>query len=133
MHRSGKRCPVRTRPVPIGTVGRVFWMGESTFGVGRYAKVTERIGIKDEAGETHWTASSNVEVMELPPVDERPETEQPTKGKRIRHGDKIGLVFWYGRDRSGMAFRVGYNEVVGKRVSKEATWADAKEVEVLAA
>ena len=121
------------RKVPIGTVGRVIWIGESTFGKGRYAKTTVRIGIKDAADTVHWTAADNVEVIELAPVDVRPAAEQPTKGRKVRHGNTIGIVFWYGRGRDGVSFRVGYNALEGRKVSKEATWADAKEVEVMAA
>lgn len=121
------------RKVPIGTVGRVIWIGESTFGKGRFAKTTVRIGIKDAADVVHWTAADNVEVIELAPVDVRPVAEQPTKGRKVKHGETIGIVFWYGRGRDGVSFRVGYNRVDGRKVSKEATWADAKEVEVMAA
>jgi hypothetical protein len=47
---------VRGRKVPIGTTGTVFWMGADAWD-------KPRIGIHDEAGETFWTATSNVEVM----------------------------------------------------------------------
>lgn len=48
---------VKGRKVPKGTVGVVFWMGESGYG-------KTRLGIRDAAGETHWVPDAgNVEVM----------------------------------------------------------------------
>ena len=113
------------RKVPIGTTGRIFWIGDGTYG--------ERVGIKDDKGETHWTASSNIEVIEDVPADTTPATDRPDKGRRIRHDGKEGVVFWYGRGRDGLSFRVGYNPVQGRKTSKEAVWVDAKDVEVIAA
>lgn len=121
------------RKVPVGTTGRIIWVGEQTFGKGYFAKTTLRVGVKDDAGEVHWTAADNVEVLEDVPADTRPEAEKPVKGRKVKHGDTIGVVFWYGRGRDGASFRVGYNALEGRRVSKEAVWADASEVEVLAA
>lgn len=46
---------VRGRKVPIGTKGYVIWYGEGNWG--------PRVGIKDAAGEVHWTAASNVAVI----------------------------------------------------------------------
>lgn len=46
---------VKGRKVAKGTTGVVFWVGEDAWG-------KARIGFKDEAGETFWTAASNVEV-----------------------------------------------------------------------
>lgn len=40
------------RKVPKGTTGTVIWIGEGQWG--------PRVGIKDAAGETHWTALDNV-------------------------------------------------------------------------
>lgn len=45
---------VRGRKVPRGTEGRVFWVGDSPYGV--------RVGINTPSGETVWTAAGNVEV-----------------------------------------------------------------------
>lgn len=47
---------VRGRKIPVGTTGVCVWIGDSTYGT--------RCGIKDEAGQVHWTAVSNVEVVE---------------------------------------------------------------------
>lgn len=47
---------VRGRKVPQGTVGACIWVGE-----GRWGK---RVGIKDESGAVHWTAITNVEVVQ---------------------------------------------------------------------
>lgn len=46
---------VKGRKVPIGTTGKVFWVGETQWG--------RRIGFKDSKGETHWTAIGNVIVI----------------------------------------------------------------------
>lgn len=47
---------VKGRKVPIGTVGRCIWRGESAYG--------PRVGIKVEGvAEPYWTAASNVEVV----------------------------------------------------------------------
>jgi len=55
----GKRVRVvRGRKVARGTEGVVIWRGQSNYG-------GYRIGIKDAAGEVHWTAESNVEVAEF--------------------------------------------------------------------
>lgn len=47
---------VRGRKVPKGTTGVVTWTG-----VDAYDK--PRIGFRDAAGTTHWTATSNVEAV----------------------------------------------------------------------
>ena len=46
---------VKGRKVPKGTTGEVFWIGEGDFGF--------RAGLKDAAGTVHWTANSNLEVV----------------------------------------------------------------------
>jgi hypothetical protein len=54
-----KDCRVRVvkgRKVPRGTEGRVFWIGTDGFD-------KPKIGFKDDAGATHWTAASNVEII----------------------------------------------------------------------
>lgn len=52
---------VRGKKVPIGTTGFVIWFGEGNWG--------ERVGIKDQSGQVHWTAASNVRVIQ-PAEDE---------------------------------------------------------------
>lgn len=44
------------RDAPAGVTGEVFWVGASKFGPGN------RIGLKDENGETYWAAEENVRV-----------------------------------------------------------------------
>lgn len=46
---------VKGRKVPLGTVGKVFWVGDGKHG--------ERVGFKDGDGETHWTSLSNVVLL----------------------------------------------------------------------
>lgn len=48
---------VKGRKVPCGIEAEVFWVGSCKF------SGKSRLGIKDNAGETHWTAASNVEVV----------------------------------------------------------------------
>ena len=47
---------VRGRKVPKGTTGIVFWIGTDSFD-------KPKIGFRDDAGTTHWTAASNVEAL----------------------------------------------------------------------
>lgn len=46
---------VRGRKVPVGTTGRVFWIGNNGWG--------ESVGIETAAGTRHFTALKNVEVV----------------------------------------------------------------------
>jgi hypothetical protein len=69
---------VRGRKVAKGTKGIVIWVGEgASFGGGfsgsrwgtRYPRPrpgAARIGVKDAAGEVHWTAATNVDVVARP-------------------------------------------------------------------
>lgn len=54
---------VRGRKVPKGTEGKVFWRGNSGWG--------DSVGFKTDAGEKHFTAERNVEVLdvELPALE----------------------------------------------------------------
>jgi len=45
---------VKGRKVPVGTTGRIFWLGATKFG--------PRVGIETANGERHFTARGNVEV-----------------------------------------------------------------------
>lgn len=57
----GKRVRVvRGRKVPVGTEGEVFWTGAD-----RYNRHETRVGLRDDAGTTHWTSASNLEVVGL--------------------------------------------------------------------
>jgi len=47
---------VKGRKVPVGTVGECFWTGNGNWG--------PRVGLRDAEGNTHWTALSNVEVVQ---------------------------------------------------------------------
>lgn len=133
--RKGKSVVVmKGRKVPHGLRGIVFWEGEGEYG--------PRIGIKDAAGEAHWTAASNVEVL-LPGFPEdlcqspQPPTGQtwdeiltlltpnmPSKGERVRSldGSSEGEVFWVQGDRLGFRVGPGKDDVV---------WADGNEVTVV--
>ncbi len=58
---------VKGRKVPVGTAGQVFWYGQTQYGW--------RVGFTTAAGEKHFTAASNVEVVvpgaEVARVEER--------------------------------------------------------------
>lgn len=56
---------VKGRKVPLGTEGNLFWMGtycRSPYGDpwGIYTSI--RVGIKDDAGNVHWTSVDNIEL-----------------------------------------------------------------------
>lgn len=46
---------VKGRKVPVGTEGVCIWLGNGQYG--------SRVGIKDSAGNVHWTAASNCEAV----------------------------------------------------------------------
>lgn len=48
---------VKGRKVPKGTTGRVFWTGTDAYD-------KPKVGFKDADGTTHWTAASNVQVVQ---------------------------------------------------------------------
>jgi len=48
----------RGRKVPVGTTGRVFWYGDTAYGA--------RVGIETLEGVKHFTAASNVRVIQSP-------------------------------------------------------------------
>jgi hypothetical protein len=52
---------VRGRKVPIGTEGKLIWVGSTKFG--------KRVGFNDLSDTTHWTAWNNIEFID--PVDEK--------------------------------------------------------------
>ena len=65
---------VRGGAIPPGTTGKVFWVGETKYGV--------RVGFKDTAGGSYWTAAANVEVVDPAPVaapaPTAPDADAPT-------------------------------------------------------
>lgn len=56
----GARVSITKGP-SAGVEGEVFWVGESRYGPGM------RYGIKDDAGETHWADSHQVEALAAAP------------------------------------------------------------------
>lgn len=65
----GKNVVVnRGRKVPRGTVGNVFWMGQtdySKYGDKWGISTSIRVGIKDESENVYWTALNNVDLCEI--------------------------------------------------------------------
>lgn len=106
---------VRGRKVPIGTEGTVIWVGTGKWGT--------RLGVKDAGGEVHWTAATNVELVETaantPTVFGVPSAAPfvpPTwafKGAKVTlTTGETGEVFWVGEDkRAPGKARVGVREV----------------------
>lgn len=105
---------VRGRKVPLGTEGVVIWVGEGHWGT--------RLGVKDAGGEVHWTAATNVELVETasgtPPVFGVPSAEPFVPPAWAYKGAKVtlttgeaGEVFWVGEDkRNPGKVRVGVRE-----------------------
>lgn len=57
---------VKGRKVPIGTKGKVFWIGNPFLqGQSRFALTSYPIGIRDITGQVHWTYDQNVKVVEI--------------------------------------------------------------------
>lgn len=46
---------VKGRKVPVGTTGECFYLRDGNYG--------PRVGLKDSAGQVHWTAASNCEAV----------------------------------------------------------------------
>ncbi len=68
----------RGRKVAKGTTGEVFWVGHGRFGL--------RAGVRDAAGVVHWTAASNLDVLnpdEWMPVEA---LTPPTPAESAAHG-----------------------------------------------
>lgn len=65
----GKRVKViKGRKVPHGTEGEVFWVkryDNSKYGDPWGIYSVTKVGIRDDAGEAHFTAIGNVEIMEV--------------------------------------------------------------------
>lgn len=57
---------VRGRKVVKGTEGVIFWMKDDEYSYNYHSKECDkqRIGIKDDMGEVHWTTDNNVVVMD---------------------------------------------------------------------
>lgn len=99
----GKRVKVtRGRKVAKGTEGVVIWVGTSP-GYTRWAPVQHRVGFKTDAGETIFTAASNVEVtdpeMYLPGSEELDEIAAKATWNKV-------WSYWQamGAGASGFAF-----------------------------
>jgi len=54
---------VKGRKVPKGTTGEVIWYGAGKK-YGYYGATPMRVGVKDAAGTVHWSAASNVKVVD---------------------------------------------------------------------
>lgn len=59
----GKKVVVnRGRKVPHGTSGVVVWFGSKNYSGAPIIGICTRIGIKDDAGNVHFTALENVDI-----------------------------------------------------------------------
>ena len=75
---------VRGRKVPVGTVGEVFWVGESRWGY--------RVGLKDGEGNKHFTAETNVEVVLNPETLEEHKDEAQEQDNGVSEASDEQLV-----------------------------------------
>ena len=128
---------VKGRKVPKGTVGVIIWEGSNQYG--------PRIGLKDDDGKVHWTATSNVEVA-FPGLKPGEAPRGGWRGLRARmqqaqkdwentfpeKGDWVsildsgirGRVFWVKGERIGM-------KRDGAPPDEDPIWKDAWEVAVI--
>lgn len=55
---------VKGRKVPVGTVGKVFWIGMRNYSkYGNWWSWEVRVGFKDESGETYFVSEENIELV----------------------------------------------------------------------
>jgi hypothetical protein len=132
LHSIGKGDIVRVykgRKVPVGTIGKVIWEGDSAYG--------RRLGVKDDEGTVHWVAADNVQRANATEIEaaaagdwvayerwlnvtaqarvEAVREEFPVRGCQVRTAcGKVGSVFWKADDGSRVGVRVGpdRNDVV---------------------
>lgn len=98
----------RGRKVPKGTLGEVFWVGADSYG-------NARCGLKTREGVTHWTATSNCDVV-APAAEKVPFVPAPgfTRGAEVMTPQGPGKVFWVGECRKTPgATRVGVKTPMG--------------------
>lgn len=116
---------VKGRKVPVGTDGTITWEGDSAYG--------RRVGIRDAAGTTHYTAISNVVCTGTDPlpgedwldVERRLTVVIPSKWDLVRLPNGIsGTVFYVSGARLGVA--TTNRKVGGKYV--DVVWTTAGEV-----
>jgi hypothetical protein len=93
----GKRVVVaRGRKVPIGTEGTIIWLGPDRYSDGKLY----RVGVKDDAGEVHWTAERNVDVIDagqyLTALDEIVERVRGRVARLATPGDWVSAYRSYG-------------------------------------
>ncbi len=71
---------VKGRKVPIGTTGKLFWVGTTQFG--------KRVGFKDATDATHWVAWGNIEFTD--PIDEQEVLILAKEKYRLRFANVFG-------------------------------------------
>jgi hypothetical protein len=132
------------RKVPVGTTGKVFWIGASDWG-------GYRIGFNgDDDGETYWTAMDNVKVMVADKGSDESWSEYHDRKEaaaafaaahRVSQWDEVvilaepefvGKVFWMRDDRLGVA-RKGARRVRNaqgqlRNKPEDVRWLNADEV-----
>lgn len=75
---------VKGRKVPIGATGVVFWTGPSKF------DGSLRVGFETDAGDSYFTAASNVERTHVPPVTEADAAEFEERATKFATEDPVG-------------------------------------------
>jgi hypothetical protein len=93
----GKTVEVfKGRKVAKGTTGEVIWIGECRYKRGEY-----RVGIKDAAGEVHWTAESNCRVIGAEQyLTDTAEIERTTEARTAQLIETGGAHDWVSAYRS---------------------------------
>ncbi len=113
----------RGRKVARGTRGLVTWVGDGQYG--------RRVGIEDASGQVHWTAVSNVEILDL--RTQRPGAPKPqpeavvarvAKDQPVTVRGQVGIVFWVNGSRLGI--RTSDRREAGRYV--DVIWCNASEV-----
>ena len=55
---------IKGRKVPVGTVGKVFWIGMRNYSkYGNWWSWEVRVGFKDESGKTYFTSEDNIALL----------------------------------------------------------------------
>lgn len=107
MPEKGRQAEVfKGRKVPIGTTGEIIWVGDD-----RYRRGAYRVGLKDAAGEVHWTAMDNVRVTDAAErITPLAEITTSVAGRLKRLAETGGPSDWVSAYRS-------YGGAIGNRFS----------------
>lgn len=111
----------------VGTVGEIFWWGESKFGDGM------RAGVSADDEQKYWVDEENLGWPDEEVPDEVMEAAE--QASQFRRGDEVtvksgkdagaaGTIFWWGESKWGDGMRAGVETDDGEKV-----WVDAEHLE----